>query len=134
MKIKEISRENLGMPCKWDVKKCPYFKNGIDYHGTKLDCSLDYGVRCNCSKYKVIYEIDGEQYQVIENAEFSRSLVGEIDVEISKKDLLEGFKKGETLRYILMWNEVRVEMRKKGIENFQEHLRMKENEQCIYCY
>ncbi|MGG2469313.1 hypothetical protein ACOV1W_16435 [Paraclostridium bifermentans] len=109
MKIKEISSENLGIPCKWDINKCPYFKNGIDYHGTKLDCSLDYGVRCNGIKYKVIYEIDGEQYQVIENAEFSRSLLGEIDVEISKKDLIEGFKKGKTLNFILMWNSIRNE-------------------------
>lgn len=109
MKIKEISREHLKMPCKWDVHKCPYHENGIDTHGIELECSEDYGVRCNDSKYKVIYEIDGERYEVIEQAEFSKELESEIDVEISKKYLVEGFKRGDSLNYMLMWNSIRNE-------------------------
>ena len=109
MKIKEISRVDLGLPCNWNLTKCPYFKNGIDFFNNKLECSEEYGVRCNGSKFKVIYEIDGEKYEVIENAEFSKVLKNEIDVEISKEYLLDGFKRGDSLDYILMWNSIRNE-------------------------
>lgn len=124
MKIKEISRECLGVPCDWDIYKCPYHECGQDRFGDKLECNKKYsnGAICSQRKYKVIYEIDGEQHEVIENAAFSKELVDEIDVEMSKKCLLEEFKQGESLNYILMWNKVRVEMQKKGIESFSEYL------------
>lgn len=130
MKIKEISRECLGVPCNWDIYKCPYHECGQDQFGDKLECNKKYFMEARCSqrKYKVIYEVDGKQYEIIEQAEFSKILQDEIDVDMHIVDLVEGIKKGETLSYILMWNEVRVEMRKKGIESFPEYLRMKENE------
>lgn len=130
MKIKEISRVCLGVPCNWDIYKCPYHEYGQDQFGYKLECNKKYfkGDICSQRKYKVIYEIDGERYEVIEQAEFSKELEREIDVEISKKYLEEGFKRGDSLSYILMWNKVRVEMQKKRIESFSEYLRMKESE------
>lgn len=109
MKVKEISRENLGIPCNWDIKKCPYFKNGLDLFNNKLNCSYEYGSKCNGVKYKVLYEIDGEKYQVIEHAELAKPLEHEIDIEMSKEYLLEGFKRGESLDHILMWNSIRNE-------------------------
>lgn len=121
MKIKEISRVCLGVPCNWDLYKCPYHECGQDRFGNKLECNKKYfkGAICSQRKYKVIYEIDGERYEVIEQAEFSKKLDSEIDVEISKKYLVEGFKRGDSLSYILMWNEVRVEMQKKELKVFQ---------------
>lgn len=109
MKIKEISRVDLGFPCNLDIIKCPYFKDGIDYDGNKLNCSETYGVRCNGRIFRVIYEIDGKKYRVIEKEEFSRPLDEEIDVDITMTYLLEGFKKGYSLDYILMWNSIRNE-------------------------
>lgn len=111
MKIKEISRVCLGVPCNWDIYKCPYHECGQDQFGDKLECNKKYfmGARCSQRKYKVIYEIDGEKYEVIENAEFSKVLKNEIDVEISKEYLLDRFKRGESLDYILMWNSIRNE-------------------------
>jgi hypothetical protein len=111
MKIKEISRVCLGVPCSWDIYKCPYHECGQDRFGDKLECNKKYfnGAICSQRKYKVIYEIDRDRYEVIERAAFSKELVDEIDVEISKKYLVEGFKQGESLNYILMCNSMRNE-------------------------
>lgn len=95
MKIKEISRVNLGMPCKWDLNKCPYCKNGAN-----LDCTPK-GYRCNGNKFKVIYKIDGDPYAVIEAEEFTEPLKGEIDINVSLDYLLKGFRNGDTLDYLL---------------------------------
>ncbi|MDB8794895.1 MULTISPECIES: hypothetical protein, partial [unclassified Romboutsia] len=84
---------------------------GQDQFGDKLECNKKYfmGARCSQRKYKVTYEVDGKQYEIIEQAEFSKILEGEIDVDMSKKDILEGFKRGHSLDYILMWNSIRNE-------------------------
>lgn len=109
MKIKEVNRVDLGFSCNLDITKCPYFKNGIDFYGNKLECSETYGVRCNGRRFRIIYEIGEKKYKVIESEEFSKSLDEEIDVDISIKDILEGFEKGYSLNYIIMLNSIRNE-------------------------
>lgn len=101
MKIKELERIDLGIPCKWVIENCPYYENGIAYK-QKLECSPDYGIKCNGNKYKVTYLIDGEIHQGIESAEFSRPLEKEIDVPLNKENLIKNLKDGNTLHYILL--------------------------------
>lgn len=103
MIIKEIDRIDLGIPCKWNIEECLYFENGIDDYKKKLECSPEYGVRCNGKKYKVIYEIDNELYSVIESQEFSKPLEKPIETNIDKNYLINQLNKGHTMNYILKY-------------------------------
>lgn len=93
--IKELSRVDLGIPCKWEISNCPYYEN------EKLECSSEFGVRCNGKRFEVTYSIDNEIYKVIENQQFSKPLDTEIEVNVSKNYLLNSFKQGHTLNYLL---------------------------------
>lgn len=101
MIIKELKRINLGIPCNWDVEKCPYYKNGIDNFNRKLECNSSYGVRCNGDLFNITYSIDNELYEVIESQALTKVLENEINVNINKDVLLKMLNQGYPLNYII---------------------------------
>lgn len=95
--IKEIKREDLGLPC------------GGNYSLCNCGCS-DMGIVCNGNIYNVTYLIDGELIKVKERAEFSRVLKEEIKVKTyNKEGLINRLKENEELRYIIQ-----------GVNNYEE--------------
>lgn len=94
----ELYRKNHGLPCKWDVEKCPFYKNGIQtfknkdgiiIREEKLNCSPKNGVRCNGDVYGVLYYSNGKIMRVYITAEFETPISEPIVLDLTEEEVFK---------------------------------------------